>query len=307
MAERFPYDDALKLMALADPPGFLEVLKRLLHLAPEALTLESSAVSGELHSRRRHADLVWRARGAQRDPRLLHVEFQLRAEKKKSKMEDRLLEYFVGLYLRDHLPVQSVVIYLQRTRQVATPPLVIGPAGDEMLRFKYWVVRLWEEPYEQVLSQPSPELWPLAGAMAGITEETLAAPALKIVESEREAQQKQALLDRLGLLAGLQLKASQIENAFRRQPMVKDLWRASSITREAYAEGKAEGRAEAKAQGLREAIQGVLESRFGPLNQDIIQALGSADEAMLKSLVARVATETLEQVRERLDAHEVER
>jgi len=301
MAERFPYDDALKLMALADPPGFLEVLKRLLHLAPEAFSLESSAVSGELHAERRYADLVWRVLAQQGDTRLLHTEFQLQADEKKQKMEDRLLEYFVRLYLRDHLPVYSVVVYLQRTKQVAKPPLVVGPKGEEVLWFKYWVVELWKEPYEQVLSQPSPVLWPLAGAMAGITEETLTAPALKIVESDIEPQQKQTLLDRLGLLAGLQLKTDQIERVFRRHPMIDDLLKASSYTRSAYEKGEAEG----EAKGIRRVASAALEARFGTLSQDVRQAIDAADEATLTEIITH-PNEALEQVRERLHINQVQ-
>lgn len=290
---RFPYDDALKLMALADPAGFLEALKHLLHVPADRLTLVGVPVSGELQAERRYADLVWRVATKSGKERLLHVEFQLLAEER-AKMEDRLLEYAVRLYLRDHLPVESVVIYLQATARIPQAPLVWeGEEAEEaLLRFRFRVVRLWQEPHEAVLQLPSPVLWPLAGAMAGITVETLASAAAQIVTSDVEPQARQVLLDRLGLLAGLQLEAAQIDAAFGRNQMVKDLWKASSVTREAHEEGRVEE--------ARRIAQLVLERRFGALGADLLEALKQANDTTLEALVVESGTLTLEQVRTQL-------
>ena len=43
-----------------------------------------------------------------------------------------------------------------------------------------------------------------------------------------------------------------------------------------------------------------LEGRFGPLSGDLRAAINAADEATLQEIVARIATETLDQVRARL-------
>lgn len=296
MPRQFPYDDALKLTAMEDPASFLEALKRLLHMPPDLLTLVGVPVSGELQAERRFADLVWRVGSKSGKDRLLQVEFQLFPEEP-GKMEDRLLEYAVRLYLRDHLPVDSVVIFLRATTRVPTPPLVwAGEDQEEFLRFQFRVVRLWEEPHEAVLSLPAPVLWPLAGAMAGINEEALANAAEQIVAADVDDQQKQTLLDRLGLLAGLQLEAAQIDAAFGRHPMVKDLWKESSVTRTAFAEGREEGRTEE----ARRMAQLVLEQRFGPLGADLVAALNQASETTLEGLVVESSALTPEQVRVRL-------
>lgn len=300
MAGKFPYDDALKLTAMSDPAGFLEALKHLLHVPADMLTLVGIPVSGELQAERRYADLVWRVTSKSGKARLLHVEFQLLPEER-VKMEDRLLEYAVRLYLRDHLPVESVVIYLKPTLRIPQPPLVWeGEETEELLRFAFRVVRLWQEPHELVLSLPSPVLWPLAGAMAGITEQTLASAAERLVESDVDEQQKQTLLDRLGLLAGLQLEAAQVDAAFGRHPMVRDLWKASSVTREAHEEGREEGRLEE----ARHMTQLALEQRFrSELGQDMVEALGQAQlatlEGLIKDLIQANAL-TLEEARTRL-------
>jgi hypothetical protein len=48
----------------------------------------------------------------------------------------------------------------------------------------------------------------------------------------------------------------------------------------------------------RQMAQIALEARFGPLGEEVLAALGRADEATLRALVAQIATLTVEQVRE---------
>ncbi|GEM_PF-3321863 len=57
---------------------------------------------------------------------------------------------------------------------------------------------------------------------------------------------------------------------------------------------------EARADERREAIREVLEGRFGPVSDEIIQALKAADEATLKTVTALAGVDTLEQIRARL-------
>jgi hypothetical protein len=49
-----------------------------------------------------------------------------------------------------------------------------------------------------------------------------------------------------------------------------------------------------------EMAQAALEGRFGTLSEDLIAALGSADEATLRAVVMHVSTDSLEQVKSRL-------
>jgi Tfp pilus assembly ATPase PilU len=57
---------------------------------------------------------------------------------------------------------------------------------------------------------------------------------------------------------------------------------------------------EERLQNTRELVQTALEGRFQTLSADILQALGTADEATLKAIIAHVSSESLEQVRARL-------
>lgn len=83
-------------------------------------------------------------------PALVHIEFQAYDD---PDMEMRLLEYNV-LASRQyrHLPVYSYVIYLRKAGKIAESPLVrTFPNGEEIHRFFYRVVKLWEIPAEVLL------------------------------------------------------------------------------------------------------------------------------------------------------------
>jgi hypothetical protein len=72
---------------------------------------------------------------------------------------------------------------------------------------------------------------------------------------------------------------------------MKDLWKASSVTRTAFAEGRTEE--------ARRMARLVLERRFGTVGHDLLEALNRALEATLEELVLE-STWSLEQVRARL-------
>lgn len=78
--------------------------------------------------------------------------------------------------------------------------------------------------------------------------------------------------------------------------MSTDLFRESPLFQELMKEALDEERL----QNSRELAQLALEGRFQTLSADILQALGTADEATLKAIVAHVSSDTLEQVRARL-------
>ncbi len=81
------------------------------------------------------------------EPALLHIEFQSYDD---PEMEMRLLEYNVLASRQNgHWPVYSYVIYLRKAREVAISPLVrTFPDGEEVHRFFFRVIKLWEVPAE---------------------------------------------------------------------------------------------------------------------------------------------------------------
>lgn len=83
----------------------------------------------------------------------------------------------------------------------------------------------------------------------------------------------------------------------RRVFMSIDLFKESPLYQSLVKQAKEEGMAQGIAQGMREIAQSALESHFGPLSADVLQALSAADEATLKAVVA---SNSLEQVRQHL-------
>ena len=63
---------------------------------------------------------------------------------------------------------------------------------------------------------------------------------------------------------------------------------------------------EARVEGKREAILTVLEGRFGPVGDYVVQALHKADEETLKVIAVHAGTDTLEQIRSRLGLSETQ-
>lgn len=171
----------------ASRPDYDQTLKRLLTRAHDVvLTLLLPGArwlgerSPELLAVRRQADLVWEVEvGGERV--LLHVELQTNAD---PAIGERLAEYALRLWRRDRLPVYSVVVYLREIGNVPAGAFVVSRGrGQVALRYRYDVVRLWQEPPERVLATEEPGAWLLAALMAGATEETVAAVAERIARA----------------------------------------------------------------------------------------------------------------------------
>lgn len=281
------YDHTLKWMAEEEPRGFFEWLMK--RLGRQGFLLKEKAISKELAPAARQVDLAWGMFTPKGADALLHVELQLEPD---DEMGQRMLEYGMRLYERDHLPILSVVIWLKRTnRPLPTPPFIVYLDDEELFRYPYTAIRLWEVPQAEILEQPYPVLWPLAGLMAGANADSVAAVGKQIAE-QQDVQRplKEELIGYLGLLAGVQLDNAEVRAALRRHPMVNELWQYSSVAQALKEEGRDEGRIEE----AREMAQIALEDRFGTLTDDVFAALKRADEATLKKLII---VKSLEDVR----------
>lgn len=294
------FDRTLKRIADEEPTGLLEWLAEVLSI-PGPVTLIDARLSKELVDAVWEVDVVWRVEAAGKTF-LLHLEFQLKKEDQtRPEMGERVAGYIMRLYEREHLPVTSVVIYLQRVGQLPSPPFLIpsGLGNKATMRCEYEVIKMWELPPETVLTRPYPALWPLAGMMQGMTPDAVVGVAQKIAETSLAREQQSEFIGQLVVLAGVQLAEEKIRQALRRHPMIDELWNASSVAQALREEGRKVGKVEGRAEGLRLAARLGLEHRFGALNADLLQALDTADEPTLTGIII-YAEESLEQVRARL-------
>lgn len=282
------YDQLLKWMLTRAHDDFLALV------APD-LTWRGER-SPEVPAVPRYADLVWeveRPGSEAPGPGLLHVELQLKVE---ADIGERLAEYAIRLWRRDHLPVRSVVVYLRRSASIPTPPFVIPGYGGEQqqasLAYHYGVVRLWEIPQERILALPNFGLWPLASLMAGASVETTVSIAERLAAVSAPERERSELIGLLANLAGVNIPQDILLAAFRSKPMIDDLLEYSSVAQAFVEEGE-------RRMARRMALI-ALEGRFGPLSDDLRAAIEAADEATLQEIVAHIATESLDQVRARL-------
>jgi hypothetical protein len=95
-------------------------------------------------------------------------------------MELRLLEYCVLAYRRYRCPIYSIVVYLREGGSIASTPFIItSPYGEEVLRFHFHTILLWDIPYRELIDKASPGLLPLVplargGADRDVIEEVIA-------------------------------------------------------------------------------------------------------------------------------------
>ena len=99
--ERPAYDQALKQLLGQAHDGVLALV------APELRFRE--ALSPELSAGMRQADFVWKVARPDGDVGVLHLELQTQAD---ANMGERMADYAVRLWRREHLPVRSVLILL---------------------------------------------------------------------------------------------------------------------------------------------------------------------------------------------------
>ena len=290
---RRSFDQALKGILLRGHDGVLALV------APD-LTFRGER-SPELPAVARRADVVWEVADAGGQPGGLHIEVQTEPD---AQIGERLAEYAIRLWRRDHLPLRSLVICLRPTQSLPESPFVVEFGGRETLRFHFDVVRLWEIPAERVLETPYVDLWPLAGVMAGVTEGSVVAAARQIATAPVEEQERSDLLELLALLAGLRLPARAMLDALRKEPMIEDLLRHSSVAQALIEEGRDEGlrqgRDEGLNEGMRESVRLAIEGRLGPLDEELRTAIERADQTTLRNVLAHVAADTPEQLRARL-------
>jgi len=283
------YDQALKRMLTRAHDDFLQLI------APGVVWRAKR--SPELPAVARRADLVWEVESDAGEPCVLHIELQTQPDKD---IGERVAEYGMRLWLRDHLPVRSVAVFLRPSETLSSSPFVIQWRGQESLRYSFDIVRLWEISAERVLATNQYGLWPLATLMAGASIEAAVGVAERIATAPLPPEERSDLAALLVVLSELRLGKRALLAALRRNPMIDDLVKQSSLAEEFFEEGKSQGLSQGRDEGMRRMVRMVLEGRFGPLSEDLLAALAATGESKLEEIGAHAGTDTLKQIRSRL-------
>ena len=153
---------------------------------------------------------------------------------------------------------------------------------------------------EKLLSLPQHELWPLAGLAADVTVDSTIAAAERIAQAALPLAERSELLGALALLAGLRIPRGAVLAALRRSLMLQDIIRESSFAQDLIEEGKTEGKVEGQREMAREMARLALQGRYGPLADELVAAVNTADDATLRALVEHLTTDAMSDVRARL-------
>lgn len=172
-------DQKLKALFTRAHDGFLALF------LPDAIW--EAELSPELPAIKRLADLLWIILiSGQRI--ILHIEMQTRPD---PVIGERMAEYAMRIYRHHHLPVWSIVIYIRPSEAIIEGPFVMGWTDNPRLVYHFDTIRLWQEPAERILSQPFPEIWPLAGLMGGTTIEQMVEVSERIAHTPIQRQESE--------------------------------------------------------------------------------------------------------------------
>jgi predicted transposase YdaD len=213
-------------------------------------------------------------------------------------MEQRLLEYSVLACRHHQCSVCSVVIYLKEGGKVAISPLVrILPDGEEVLRFHFRVILLWDIPYQDLIAEGLPGILPLVplargGAKREVIEEVIA----RLMPEGKPARKELLALTRLFASLAFESKEDQ-EWLGRKFDMLKDILRDTpaykQILEEGLEEGLEKGLKEGREQGRKEGIEKERQERLQSLRSMILDLVQTRYPTLMK--LAKGQTTIIEQ------------
>ncbi|GAC1478946.1 MAG: hypothetical protein NVS2B12_33610 [Ktedonobacteraceae bacterium] len=273
MAKR--WDNTLKNLMGTAPQDFVGWIKE--------GTRFDAELSPHLGSRNIDADLLYRVHYA-RNYCLFHIEFQKLSN---TTMPRRLWEYNTLAALKYKLPVYSIVIYLKKSRPIIESPYIQTlPWGEEVQRFTYRVIKLWEVPTETILDSGFEGLLPLVP----LTAQGLRREAIEQVITRLNPVDGAPKVDQLSLtyiLASLEYTdTSDLRWLKRRFAMIDDILRESWV----FKEWRQEAEEQVTEQVLKQSIVTVVQARFASLTalaQERIEPLKTSQD--LHELLIQVA------------------
>jgi predicted transposase YdaD len=262
-----PYDNGAKrLLALCAQDFFDWLLAGALFTgtsseAFQSLTIQADAMQEALLNDR---------------PIIVHFEMQSGPD---PDMAQRLLEYHVLAYRRYQRPVTSYVIYLRKGGALPHSPLIRSmPDGQEILRFHYQVMALWDLESEDLLELGLRGLYPLVPfTRGGARRERVEEIIRRLVPGHDTITRE--LLAVTGLFASLAFTEQEDQEwLWRRMLMLDDMLRETPLyqyilqrgLQEGREKGMEEGREKGLKQGREEGREEGRRERLASLRQKLL-------------------------------------
>jgi predicted nucleic acid-binding Zn-ribbon protein len=294
------------------PKPWDEMLKHLIELYPQdfvSWVLEGARVDSVLKQELQqtvYADSLIKVL-IKDEPAIVHFEFQLRND---SRMSQRVLVYnMLASYMNDDLPVYSYVLYLRPDSNIVYPPFVrTFPDGEEVVRFKYKVIKLWETQAQELLKFPFSGLLPLVLLAKDGTEQEIVD---EMIEKIADTGDKE-LLAASYTLGGLVFKVMEQRSLFTRrfymfQDILEESWTyqemkqrlEEKVTAQVTAKVEAEARAKAEAE-VRAEIEAQIEAARTEIEAQIEAERAKAEgQAMLQRQLVQRLREALMSITEK--------
>ncbi len=185
---------------------------------------------------------------------LLHIEFQRYRD---IDMAERIWEYNVFASRKFSCTVISFVIYLKEDRKVAEPPLLrVLPDGQEIHRFNFFNIKLWELSTKELMEAGLIGLLPLLPlTREGSKREVIEEVVTKLLQVEDKLLQKDMLTIAF-TLSSLALDVQEDKEwLFRRFKMLQDIIRDTEIYQYIMQEGIEKGREQGIEKGREQGIE----------------------------------------------------
>lgn len=299
-----------------------QIFKRLLHDFAQAVIQLAFGSAGEVEAlpselaieRQLLPDSLFRAT-VDGIKCLVNIEAQFEPD---DEMPRRCYEYAARAWLAYHLPVLSLVIYVYPRGAITPGPFQMNVGRWPSGLWYVYNLELYKLMPADLLGLGLPGLLPLVPLTKGATWSD-AEEAMRRATAVQPVESAQLLGNLLGILLGETTgdKAGANTLYWRYfmtfyERLLDELPSIREAKEEAKAEGLAEGIVEGKAEGivegellaLREVALRTLANHFGSVPVEIEQALQAADKERLFDVATHAGTDTLEQVRARLNLPE---
>lgn len=220
-------------------------------------------------------------------------------------MPRRCFEYGARASIIHSLPVITIVLWLEPGGAVPTSPYELR-VGDQLIATWHFIgIEVYRLRAADILARGQVGLLPLIA----FTED---GKSLATVEAAAHAVQERAIETDvpeleflLALFSSRNLGIEPVRELIRRLFMNREILEESPLyhllVQQATEQGIAQGMAQGEERGLREAALILLRGRFGEPAADVVAAVNSASRETLNAILLNAATDTLAQIRERLD------
>jgi len=290
-----PWDSLMKRLVGAKPRHFVNWL-----LAGATYV---RALDIELKSQHLFADALLEVIVEGR-PALLHIEFQTGQD---VEMEVRLLEYnILASHQYRRLPIYSYVIYLRQDGEVAQSPYIRSfPIDQEVHRFSFRVIKLWEQPAEAILQMGWTGLLPLVTLAKDGKRPEVVKAMIDTLASEGETD----LLAMARIIGGLVFKREDEREWFGKrfsmfQDILRESWVYQEIGQEFLEKGLERGREEERRREVQrqsQTLTSFVQGRFPDLVDLAKQQTGEIKDpevlqAVILKLLAAQAVDEAKQI-----------